>query len=139
MEPWMLPDVEKLVGQHLQTLLDAQGIDAEVGIGVPRGWTPTSRPHVQVSLDGTPHNDHPIAAYCSVRFVARADGIAAVKALAAQCEALLLAHSTAEVPRSKTLIGPMPSRDPETGHDMCWFTLRVTVRLVPLPAPTPAP
>lgn len=133
MDPWRLPDVERLIGQNLESLLADRAITATVGLGVPTGWTPTSTPHVTVNLDGTPHNDHPVAAYCSVRFVARANGIAATKLLASQCEALLLQSSTDDLPRRKTLIGPMPSRDPDTGHDICWFTLRVTARLVAMP------
>ena len=136
---WELPDVERLVGELLEDLLDTYGVEADVGVGVPRGWTPTSTPHVQVNLDGTPRDDHPVAAYCSVRFVARAATTSACKALASRCQALLLASSTDDLPRFKTLIGPMPSRDPETGHDMAWFTLRVTARLVPVTAPIPTP
>lgn len=125
------PDVEHLVVDYLAELIDSA--EARVGVGVPAGWTPSSTPHVQVALDGTPNMVHPIAANHTIRLVARAATTSAAKALAMKAHGLLLAHPGGDgIASTRALTGVFPAHDSKTNAEIASVTARVTVRAIPL-------
>jgi hypothetical protein len=100
-----------------------------VGDKLPANWTPASKPHVQVLLDGTPRGQHPMVVHGTIRLVARAANAAASNDLANLAQGELLA-----APHIGTLFltGLFPARDPETNIDLASNTTRVSVRSTPI-------
>lgn len=124
-----VPDVERVLVDLLEPLLAIAEPTATVGVGVPRGWTVTSSPHVQISWDGTPREDWPIAAYCTVRVVVHAASTTEAKRIAREVHGLLADHDGyAPISRIDTLTGVFPATDSDTGAELASFTVRATVR-----------
>lgn len=120
------PDVERLVVDWLTEQIDE---DVTVGVGVPVGWVKSDRPHVQVSVDGTPAMDHPVGARSTVRLVAWAAETTEAKRLANLAHAHLLAHPGGDgIAGTLALTGIFPAHDSKTGAELASVTTRVTVR-----------
>jgi len=123
------PDAERVIVDFLTAALAARAQDVTVGVDLPTTWTTTTKPHVQVALDGTPSVTYPILWRASVRVTAWASGTTAVKALAALCEGLLLSHSgSVQVASVQSLTGVLPTRDPDTGAQLASVSVRVNLR-----------
>lgn len=122
------PDPEPIVVAYLKDQFDLLGEDVAVGVDVPPGWTPTSRPHVQVSWDGTPIVLRGIVGFATIRLVARAANTSDTKALASRAQGILCAIQGVEITGADWLTGVLPARDPETNHEIAASTTRVTLR-----------
>lgn len=128
------PDVERAVVDLLTELVGTIEPDVTVGVGVPADWNVEHDPHLQVSCDGTPTLDHPIAAHSTVRIVAWAETTSRAKELANLAHGLIVAHDGAPpIAGVRTLTGLFPARDPETRAELASFTVRVSVRSTPIP------
>lgn len=120
------PDPEHLVVDDLTLLLEDE--DCTIGIGLPTDWTTDSDPHVQVALDGTPIDDHPIAQRCTMRITVWAHAPTAAKELAQLAHGLLLTLQP-YLPLTGLLVVPDPDHDAELAS----FTVRASVRSVLIP------
>lgn len=129
--PHQVPDAEKAVRTVLTAAMASP--TCTVSIGVPQGWTPAAPTHVEVAWDGTNVIGHQITATATVRVVIWAATKSVAKDTAARAQALLLAHDGA--PPMSTVrpgVGPVPARDRDSGAELAWFTVRLTVRTTPL-------
>lgn len=127
------PDPERAVVDLLAGLLPAYETGVTVGLGVPTGWAPSSPTHVQVAWDGTPVAVEPVMQAATVRIVVRAATTTEAKRVAQAVRGMLLGWSgDAPVTAVAPLVGVQPARDPDTRHELAWFTVRVTVRSTPL-------
>lgn len=134
------PDPERPLVLLLRSLVSQHGIGALVTDDVPPNWRPGSTPHLTVYSDGAAASRPGIVAYPTMRLVARA-GTAAAPAtlnkqaaseLARRAEALLLAYTGGpDFASFRSLLGVQPAQDPETGHELAWFTVRAAARTVP--------
>lgn len=125
------PDPERAFVDLLTELLDDESVT--VGVGVPDGWQPSTGDHIQVSWDGTPLEEHPIAIYPTLRIVAWSASTTEAKRLAMLCQGLLLAHTGgSSVGAIRPLTGPQPARDPDTRAELAAITVRATVRSTPI-------
>lgn len=124
-------DVEKVARDLLRAAVTAKSGAGSVGCtnDVPVGWTPSSKPHLSVFMDGGT-TVWPVAQFATVRVVARAATNDAAKDLARWAEAVLLSHGGTVFPQVQPLLGVVPVKDQETGHQLAWFTVRVSVRTV---------
>lgn len=126
------PDVERVTVDLLALIVYPHEPTVTVGIGVPADWTPAEPDHLQVTCDGTPAMDHPVAVHSTVRIVAWSATPTRAKELANLALGLLLAHGGAEPIAAITpLTGMLPARDTATRAELASFTVRVTVRSVP--------
>jgi len=131
----MFPDPRLGVRDLLRELLagrtEPYARDVEVSTRGPssRSDETGGRPYVRVVSDGRFRNSR-LNGRATVRVIVwhRDDG--AAEALAALCEALLLAAHGHGVRGFSPLVGPRPTGDPDTGAPMSYFT--VTARLTPL-------
>lgn len=117
------PDAERLMVDHLDHL-DAR-------IGVPADWSPQDDEDsvLEVRLDGTPRDLHPIAQQSTVRLIARATSPTAAKALAQEAHAYALVGPWPDgITNVTPLTGITPARDPKTLAELAAVTVRVTVR-----------
>lgn len=133
------PDPEHLVVDVLAAALADE--DCTVGVGLPDGWQidrtapeNTSPPHVQVALDGTPVDEHPVALRCTIRITAWADNPTPAKALVLLAHGHLLATAGNDDGLSTVspLTGPLPAHDDDHDADLASCTLRVRVRSTPI-------
>lgn len=130
----MVPDIERLVRALLEQLMDEQGEDVTVAVGVPEAWKPSDTPHLQIAWDGTPTSEMPVVVRGTVRIIARARSTSEAKRLAALAEGLLVAHGGgAGITGIHALAGVLPARDPDTQAELASVSLRVTVRTIPIP------
>jgi hypothetical protein len=125
------PAVEPIVVDHLKDLMVGDVDDPTVGVGVPVGWTPGSAPHLQVADDGTWRIEHPVAAWSTVRVVARAGSTTVAQRLAHRAMGALLAGGEPAGVTITAATGPLPARDTSTRAEMAWFTVRVRTRSAP--------
>lgn len=122
-------DEELLIRDLLRDKITATNTNAGCTLAVPSDWTPGSKPHLTVASDGSPAGVWPIVAWPTVRVVARAADATASKALANIAMSWLLDHDgTDGVSQIRRLVGVMPAHDPETRHDLAWFTVRCGIR-----------
>lgn len=132
-EPFTYPDVERLVLDYIEEQFADFEPDVTVGIDVPSDWSADSPGHVQVICDGVPQLDHPLAAYATVRLLARAASTTEAKRLAGVALGLLVAHPGGDgISKARPLTGPLPARDPDTRAELASATARVTVRSIPI-------
>ncbi len=126
------PDPEPVVVGMLEGGMADIGEDLTVDIGVPPGWDrKTSKPHLQVDLDGTPVVEAPIRAFSTVRVVAWAATTGEAKRIAAVAHGWLLANSGRGGTDSIShLTGVAPAHDPKTKAELAAVTLRVGMRSV---------
>lgn len=120
------PDVERVIVDHLDGL-----VTPPVSVGVPSGWQPTTDTPIviEVASDGVPVAQWPIVQYVTVRVVARGRSTTAVKAAAAEAQALLLATPwPSDVSSIRFLTGILPARDPDTRVEVASFTVEVALR-----------
>lgn len=122
------PDVEEMAVDHLAA--DLEDLDCTVGIGLPATWSTESDPHVQVAFDGTPTDEHPIRQRSTLRIVVWAATTSAAKELANLAHGLLLARHP-----YRPLTGLLPAHDDEHDAELASFTVRATVRSIPIPDP----
>lgn len=123
------PDGEAAAIAWLVDAMASRWPGCTVGLDLPDNWKPSSAPHVQVALDGTPSAVHPIEAYQTVRVTAWAGNAPAAKQLCGRAHAALLAHPGGNgVGRVQFLTGVQPAKDPTTGGHVASATVRITVR-----------
>ncbi len=121
------PDPEVALVDLLEQLLDDE--DCTVSVGVPDDWTPSTGNHVEVALDGTPVERHPIAIMPTLRVVAHTATPSEAKRLALLCQGLLLAHPGGDpVGSIRPGTGLLVARDPDTRAELASFTVRTTLR-----------
>lgn len=127
------PDPQLAVRNLLRSLLasrpepEARGVIVSTK-GLSGDDATRKLPFVQVRSDGKFRNAR-LDGRATVRVLVyhRDEGLA--ESLAALCEALLLSASSAEIRGSTSVMGPMPTGDPETGLPFSFFT--ITARLQP--------
>lgn len=118
------PDAEHLVVDYLDPLM---GDQCTVGVGVPSDWKPTSTPHLEVALDGTPRHQHPMVMHHTIRLVAHAGDTTTAKRIATDAQGHLAAATSGGI-ATRVLTGCLPARDPQTHHEIASNTTRVSVR-----------
>ena len=117
--------VENVLVDFLEPLLAGE---ATVGAVLPAAWTPASDPHVSVTVDGTPIDDHPVSISPTVRLVAWSPSPTDSHDLVMLARAHVLAHVGDEFD-AVPLTGPQPATDEEHGNAaLCAVTCRVRVR-----------
>ena len=123
------PDAEHVVIDYLTPALAARGQDVTCGVDIPTTWTTTTKPHVQVALDGTPEVIYPILGRATLRVTAWSSSPTTAKALVALAHGLLLSHpGSLEVGSIRPLTGTLPTRDPVSGAHLASVTVRVNLR-----------
>ena len=123
------PRVENVLVDFLEPLMAGE---ATVGAVLPGGWTPQSDPHLSVTVDGTPIDEHPVVIAPTVRLVGWSASPTEAHDLVMLAHGLLLAHVGAEFD-AVPLTGPQPVTDEEHGNAaLCAVTCRVRVRSVPV-------
>lgn len=121
------PNVETIVSDYLRTTLLARGQDVTVGVAVPSTWSSSTKPHLQVALDGT-WVQYPVLWKHSVRLTAWAAGTTTAQALVNLAFALVCAHpGSAQVGSIKPLTGTLPARDPDTGAQLASVSVEVNL------------
>ena len=130
------PDPEVAARDLLAWAIEELGETADCTIGVPAGWSIDAGTLVQVRVDGTDSSDHPIALHAVTRVTVFAAGPSAAKALAGRLHGLVLGprpDAPTAIVRVLPLIGPAPAGvDPDTRAELAWFTVRTTVRAIPI-------
>jgi len=122
------PDAEHVTIDYLAPALLARGQDVTVGVDVPTTWATTTKPHVQVALDGTPEVTYPIRWRTTIRLTAWASTTTAAKALVALAHGLMLQHpGSPEVGSVRPLTGTLPTRDSVTGAQLASVTVQVNL------------
>ena len=122
------PNVETIVGDYLRAALLARGQDVTVGVVIPPTWSSSTKPHVQVALDGTEVR-YPALWKCSVRVTCWAAGTTTAQALAGLAHGLLLSHpGDVSVGSIRPLTGTIPARDPDTGAQLASVSVLVNLR-----------
>jgi hypothetical protein len=128
----LFPDAQLAVRDLLRTLLAGRSEPYATGVTVSTreipGADPFPLPYVQVRSDGK-FRDSRLDGRATVRVLAYGGDVGKSESLAALSEALLLAASSAEVRGSSSVMGPMPTTDPENGLPLSYFT--ITARLRP--------
>lgn len=119
------PDAERLVVDLLAADLAEE--TCTIGIGVPTDWTADDDPHLQVALDGTPADEHPIRQVATIRVTAWARNPSDAKTLAQLAHGHLLTHF--EISR---LTGLLRARDEDHQAELASFTVRASVRSTPI-------
>lgn len=119
-------DDEALVVDVLSEVLADEGEDVTVGVGVPRGWTATSRPHLKVTTDGTPSIDN-VSTRATVRVTAFAATTSEAKRLAALAQAVLVARY--DLVNAVALTGVLAARDDDSGAEIAMTTVQVAAVL----------
>jgi hypothetical protein len=123
------PDAEHVAIDYLTPALAARGQDVTCGVNIPTTWTSTTKPHVQVALDGTPEITYPIRWRTTIRVTAWASSTTTAKALVALAQGLLLQHpGSPEVGSVRPLTGTLPTRDPVTGAQLASVTVQVNLK-----------
>lgn len=120
------PDAERIAVDDLTADIADLDETATVGVGVPADWTRDSDPHLQLAIDGT-SDDHPIAQRHTLRVTARARDATEAKRVAHLAHGLLLARH-----QYRALTGIFTTRDPDSGAELASFTVRATVRSIPI-------
>ena len=122
------PDAEHVVIDYLTPALLARGQDVTCGVNIPTTWTTTTKPHVQVALDGTPIVEYPVLWRASIRVTCWASSTTAAKALVALAHGLMLQHpGSPEVGSVRPLTGTLPTRDSVTGAQLASVTVQVNL------------
>lgn len=129
------PDGQLAVRDLLRALLSGRDEPEVIGAVVSTKPLPGSDeerqlPHVQVSLDGSAR-DSRLNGRATVRVTVTHRDEGRALALAALCEALLLAYPSGEVRSASPVAGPIPvpDGDPDTGLPLAFFS--ITARLRP--------
>lgn len=110
--------------------LHAAGV--RVGTQVPGDRSPESPhlPYVLVRLDSNVPHPSMANARCTLRGTVWHAGPDQAWDLAVLCHGLWLVHSGDVIRGMRPGTGPLPARDPETGIDLCTFTVLANVRPV---------
>jgi hypothetical protein len=129
-KPLAVPaDAERVVIDLLTATLIDRGQDVTVGVIVPTTWTPATKPHVQVALDGTPEVDYPVLWRATIRVTCWASSTTTAKTLAYLALSLLASHEgSGGVYSIRALTGVLPTRDPDTDAEMASVTVEVNLR-----------
>ncbi|UYL87617.1 tail terminator [Arthrobacter phage VResidence] len=129
------PDAQLAVRDLLRALLASRTEPYALGATVSTREIPSdvtaaqaTLPYVQVRSDGK-FRDSRLDGRATVRVLAYGADVGQGENLAALCEALLLSASSADVRGSTSVMGPMPTDDPENGLPLSYFT--ITARLQP--------
>lgn len=123
------PNVRKLIVALLTTLLTSRGEDVTVDTSLPVGWTPASKPHILISLDGTPEAAYPVKSSASVRITAFSGGENLSERLATLCQGLLIHYSgDRSISSIQFLSGALPAKDTTTKAEMSFVAVRVNTR-----------
>jgi hypothetical protein len=129
-KPLAIPaDAERVVIDLLTAALTDRGQDVTVGVILPTSWTPATKPHVQVALDGTPDVTYPVLWRATIRVTCWASSTTTAKALASLSLSLLASHEGGGgVYSIRPLTGVLPARDPDTEAEMASVTVEVNLR-----------
>lgn len=129
--PFVLATVD-LVQSYLDEFTDG----ATAGVAVPDDWSPDgSDPFVKVSTDGTPLMGWPIVGWPTVRVVVFSAHPGVSDDIARLVQGCLCAHQGGDgITHYAPLSGPLGDRDPASGAELAAFTVRATVRTVPIEA-----
>ena len=124
------PDAEHVTVDYLTPALAARGEDVTVGVNIPSAWDTSTKPHVQVALDGTPDVQYPILSVATVRITAWALSTTTAKALVSLAMGLMLSHpGSTTVASVRPLTGALPTKDPDTKAQLASVTVRVNLRM----------
>ena len=127
------PDAEHVVIDYLTTALALRAQDVTVGVDIPTTWTTTTKPHVQVALDGTPRLTYPVTAAATVRITAWSASTTTAKGLVSLCMGLMLSHpGDINIGSVQSLTGVLPTRDPDSGAQLASVTVRVNLLMTVL-------
>jgi len=119
-------DAERATMDYLIAQLPTFGQDVTVGITIPTVWLDTTKPHVQVALDGIPSATYPISAAATIRLTAWAKGATTAKALVGLAQGIMLAHpGGGGIQNVVFLTGTLPARDSVTKAELASATVRV--------------
>jgi len=133
-EPIIFPDAQLAVRDLLRALLARRTEPAVLGVTVSTKDLPGADenrplPYVQVRSDGK-FRDARLDGRATIRVLVFHRDVGLAEKLAAICEGLLLASSSAEIRGSSPVAGPLPTTDDETGLPLSFFT--ITTRLQPV-------
>jgi len=133
-KPLVVPaDAERVTIDYLAVTLAGRGEDATVGVTVPQKWGKTTKPHVQVALDGTPVVQYPCLVRATVRVTVWHASTTTAKRLANLCMGLLLAHpGDADMAGCLPGTGVLPAVDPATKAQLASITVRAKLRMTVL-------
>lgn len=113
----------------LPDLLDINGLT--VGLVVPEDWTLKSPPHVSVFDDSGPGR-WPVATRPVLRVTVWAKGRTLAREIAGSCAGVLLAHKIPGIANVREPSSILDARDPKNGGLMASFTVRTSVRTLPI-------
>lgn len=125
----LIPDAERAFVAALTAMLNTAGEDVTCSVGVPAAWTPASKPHVEVTWDGTPGRDTDLVARCAIRVTVRAATTTEAKRIARVVYGLAPTHPGGDgIVHIRQSTGPLPARDPDTKAELAAVTFLATVR-----------
>lgn len=101
------------------------------GLGLPSNWTPKSKPHIGVFDDGGV-TKWPVATRPVLRVTVWSDGESMSRTLAGLCMRVLLAQSIPGIANVREPSSILDARDPQNGGLMASFTVRTSVRTLPI-------
>ncbi len=128
----VFPDPRRSVRDLLKVLLEpreeAYALGATVSTKEPQGTDEAPvLPYVQVRSDGRFRNSR-LDGRATIRVLVWHKDEGLGEDLAGLCEALLLANSSAAVRGFTPVSGPIPTKDPDTGEPLSFFTLTARLR-----------
>jgi len=120
------------VKNYLVSCLSVPEPEVTAALNLPPKWAPETHPPAVVVFDDSGPTRWPIATHPQIRVTVWAHGRTRARTIAGLCLGWLLAG---RVPGVKISPGTsiIDARDPDNGGDMASFTVRTTVRTVPLP------
>lgn len=125
-------DGERATVDILTALIAPHEPNVDVGVAVPPDWTPSSRPLLQVRVDGT-FLLRRIVTRATVRVVARSGSRTRSKSLAALAEGLLLSYEGGPVVSHYRLgTSVLPARDSDTLAELASITVQMIARSTPI-------
>lgn len=121
-----------LAKDYLKTALPAlTAVQFTAGLGLPDDWTPKSKPHIGVFDDGGVAS-WPVSTRPVLRVTAWSDSETKSRTLAGLCVSILLAHSIPGIANVRQPSSILADRDPHNGGLMASFTVRTSVRTLPI-------
>ena len=122
----------RLAHDYLKTALpDLTADQFTSGLGLPSAWTPKSKPHVGIFDDGGVAS-WPVSTRPVLRVTVWSDGETKSRTLAGLCLGALLAHPIPGIANVREPSSILDARDSHNGGLMASFTVRTSVRTLPI-------
>lgn len=102
-----------------------------VGLVVPDNWTSKSKPHIGVFDDGGPSR-WPVSNRPVLRVTVWANGRTLAREISGACMGALLAQPIPGIANVREPSSILDARDPHNGGLMASFTVRTSVRTLPI-------